>query len=316
MMLGKTTIGLDMKIVAYKTLGLVIAAAALAGCGSADEGAEATPKLSGQLATDSAESAARSGAMVGTGVAVGQQTRSSSSELEQNSGTVGPRSFEFSSACDNASGTMKISVSDDAMSMGMTFSQCMGEDQSYVDGFLGFQFKDINDTGSYVDMIMDYQAFTVTSSGGDSFYLNGDMRAIVDETAGTMKQSTARFETKQTIDGTTESSVLERYTFNGQMEDSELTQWNYDFYITGDDDGTFHIWSDGNIQLDTNNQGRTGKLYIEGENAKLTVTLSNSGQTPMAALALDTDKDGEVDLTGEMTQAEFYQTESNPTELL
>lgn len=303
-----------MKQQSLKSLVLAITAGSLVACGSADGGSESgAPKLTGQLATDSVESAARSGAMVGAGVQAGNTGNSSmtdaigslgdtdgSSSLDQRS-LVQPKNQTANVPCE-LSGQISLTGSESSSSVSMTFVQCMDADQTYMNGGLSMAFSE--GANESIAISANYNAFTVTEVSGDSVYLDGDFRFMIEDllTNAGVSMTSNRFEARTTQSGVTESVVLDDYSMNFSG-----SQYNFDFYITGDE-GTFHIWTEDNLQVNSFG-AQSGQLYIEGENAKLSVTLTNTDQTPMAALALDTDKDGTADLTGEMTQVEFFADE-------
>lgn len=303
-----------MKQQSLKSLVLAITAGSLVACGSADGGSDSgAPKLTGQLATDSVESAARSGAMVGAGVQVGTTGNSSmadaigslgdtdgSSSVDQRS-LVQPKNQTANVPCE-LSGQISLTGSESSSSVSMTFVQCMDADQTYMNGGLSMAFSE--GANESIAISANYNAFTVTEVSGDSVYLDGDFRFVIEDllTNVGVSMTSNRFEARTTQSGVTESVVLDDYSMNFSG-----SQYNFDFYITGDE-GTFHIWTEGNLQVNSFG-AQSGQLYIEGENAKLSVTLTNTDQTPMASLALDTDKDGTADLTGEMTQAEFFADE-------
>lgn len=302
-----------MKQQSLKSLVLAITAGSLVACGSADGGSDSgAPKLTGQLATDSVESAARSGAMVGAGVQAGSTGNSSitnamgslgdtegSSSLERS--IVQPKNQSANVPCE-LSGQISMTGSESSSSVSVTFVQCMDADQTYINGGLSMAFSE--GPNESIAISANYDAFTVTEVSGDSVYLDGDFRFVIEDLFANvgMSISSNRFEARTIESGVTESVVLDDYSMNFSG-----SQYNFDFYITGDE-GTFHIWTEGNLQVNSFG-AQSGQLYIEGENAKLSVTLTNTDQTPMASLALDTDKDGTADLTGEMTQAEFFADE-------
>jgi len=296
-----------------KTVVMAIATSTLAACGSGSDSGDSTPKVTGQLPTDNIESAAEVGTVAVSGVSAGSASQQglgyafsafAEDDSDYEEGIEQRRlraQFSDSVAC-GQSGEIQFSGSEESVSM--TFLQCVNPDGSYVSGSMQAQVSESGESG--IRMSASYNDFTVTEASGDSVYINGDFRfTIANLFSGEMSIASNRFESRVTENGETESIVLANYSYNILNRSASAVESNYDFYITTAE-GTYHVWSEGNLTANSNNQGLIGIVKIEGANAILTATLTSDNQSATADLSLDIDKDGTVDLTGEMTQAEFF----------
>lgn len=209
-------------------------------------------------------------------------------------------------------GTANISFNDNALSF--SYDNCRGQDQELVNG----AFSGATTKGNIFDLALseysvafniDYQEFSITSSTDQVFSFDGTIDLEMDLTPTTwmlgMYTDLFQYQVPE------KSFTLEQFEFEvtGTVtggEPNEDGSWNYDYFITNED-GTFHVKSLGNVTHSTEYpEQREGSLQIEGTNAILTIELVANVEGGVANLSLDIGKNGVEDVTGEMTQDQFY----------
>ena len=292
---------------AFHTLALIGATLTLVACGSASDsssdGGDSDTQVTGQISTDSVESAAQVGTVAASGTSAGSTGQESVSYAyaADNEADTQTRSLPGAALPCDEGGQMQVTRSNESFSL--EFVQCMNDDGSYVNGSMQVQRTD-NEDGT-TNMSATYGEFEVTEADGNSVYIDGAiLYSIQDYITGTMSLTSSRFESRVTEDGETNSVVLTDYNYQVVSSSSRGVVVNYDFYVTNEN-GTFHVWTEGNMSYATGDEGLNGILYIEGANAILTATLTSDSQSATAYLSLDVDKDGTEDLSGEMTQTAF-----------
>ena len=291
-----------------------------------DDSEDTSIEVTGELPSTSSgfsETAglANAGALVGndTKEVFGESLTSNAfSGGSANSFSTGIQSRELLSPPQNcdSSGTVSLDVSDKALTF--IFEECLS-DNTEIDGRLGFTITGDLETfaenivGDAIDLSLnaDYQNIKVTT-GSEYLNLDGNIttRYQISSTDWGYGISSSALEYSDSND---HDFTLNNYNLEMQGdflvgEASDGTSWSYDYFITNSD-GTFHVQSDGDIQLhDSSNELRTGTILIEGTNATLAITLNAEAENvdDQVNFSLDLGKDGTEDVTGTTSQATFY----------
>ena len=218
-------------------------------------------------------------------------------------------------ACDD-SGTLSLDVNQSALTF--IFSEC-DNGESTIDGNLGFTLS--GDLQTFVDNIdagifdfgfnADYQEIKITQ-GNDFININGNITTEYAFSASDWEYDVSSRSLAYS-DSDDHDFTLQNFDFEmdgdiASAAGSSNVSWQYDYYVTNDD-GTFHVKSDGEIELENGtSELRTGIIYIEGTNAILTINLdADAAQSDdQVKFSLDLNKDDTEDATGSMSQATFY----------
>lgn len=218
-------------------------------------------------------------------------------------------------SCDS-SGTLSLDVNQSALTF--IFAECDNGDAT-IDGNLGFTLS--GDLETFIDNIdagifdfgfnADYQNIKITQ-GSEFININGNISTEYAFTAndweyGVFSQSLAYSDSDE------HDFTLQNFDFDMQGDvasaaGSSNVTWEYDYYVTNDQ-GTFHVKSDGEIELENGtSELRTGVILIEGTNAILTINLNaDAAQADdQVTFSFDLNKDDTEDATGSMSQATFY----------
>lgn len=235
-----------------------------------------------------------------------------------NSFSAGMQSRELlieDQGCDT-SGTVSLDVSNEALTF--IFDACLS-DNTEIDGRLGFTISDDLETfvenidSEVIDLSLnaDYQDITVTT-GNEFLNIDGNITTRYQISATDwgydISSSSLAYRDSNDHDFTLNNYSLEMQGDFLIGEESSGASWRYDYFITNSD-GTFHVQSDGDIQLqDSSSELRTGVILIEGTNAMLTITLDAeaSDTNEQVSFSLDLGKDGTEDVSDTMSQANFY----------
>lgn len=240
-----------------------------------------------------------------------------SGDAQSNSGTsMQSRELIGDPAACDASGTLSLDVNQSAITF--IFSQC-DNGESTIDGNLGFTLS--GDLQTFVDNIdagifdfgfnADYQNINITQ-GNDFININGNLTTEYAFSASDWEYGVSS-RSLEYSDSNDHDFTLQNFDFDmdgdiASAAGSSNVSWQYDYYLTNDD-GTFHVKSDGDIVLDDGiSELRSGTILIEGTNAILTVTLdADAAQADdQVEFSLDLEKNGIEDATGSMSQATFY----------